>query len=312
MRSFITGIDGFVGSWLAESLKARGDDVSGLSRRAPGPSDGIRRYRADMTDSKAVAGAISESRPDRVFHLAAQNNIADSFAAPQSTMETNLLGSIHLFEAVRVHAAGSRIVSVGSSAEYGKTADEPGLLSEELPLIPTSPYGISKAAQSMLCGVYAAAFNLQIVHARPFAVIGPRKTRDALSHFCRGVAEIERGLRESLSVGNLAAVRDFVDVRDCAGAFILLSEKGRAGQVYNICNSRETRLEELLSIVKGLARRPVTTVPDPSRLRPVDDRRIAGNNGRLKDLGYAPAYELADTVRDTLDYWRSQSAAHPS
>jgi GDP-4-dehydro-6-deoxy-D-mannose reductase len=305
MRSFITGVDGFIGSWLAEKLRSQGDDVSGLSRQAPG-ADGIKRYAADMTDSDAISSAIREARPDRVFHLAAQNNIADSFADPEFTMDVNLIGTVRLFEAVRAHAADARIVSVGSSAEYGTTSAAHEFLSEELPLLPTSPYGASKAAQSMLVRIFAAASKVQVLHARPFAVIGPRKTRDALSDFCRGVVEIERGGRTALPVGNLAAIRDFVDVRDCAGALVLLSDKGRAGQVYNVCNSRASTMDEALGILKGLAARPVASESDPSRIRPSDDPRIVGSCEKLKALGYAPAFTLADTVRDTLEYWRAR------
>jgi GDP-4-dehydro-6-deoxy-D-mannose reductase len=309
MRSLITGIDGFVGSWLAQTLKARGDDVVGLTRKTGAPADGFRRCAADMRDADAVDRAVKESRPDRVFHLAAQNNIADSLTDPRATMETNVVGTIHLFDAVLRHAPDARVVSAGSSAEYGKTAAAAERLSEELPLTPTSPYGISKAAQSMLCAVYAAAKKLRVVHARPFAVIGPRKTRDALSHFCRGIVEIERDARTALPVGNLAAVRDFVDVRDCARALVLLSEAGEAGRVYNVCGSRATTMEEMLRILQGLASRPVKTERDPSRLRPVDDPRIVGDDSRLKALGYAPEYDLARTLKDTLAYWRTAPEA---
>jgi GDP-4-dehydro-6-deoxy-D-mannose reductase len=307
MRSFLTGVDGFIGSWLAERLKAQGDDVSGLSRKAPA-GDGIKRYAADMTDSDAIADAVKDARPDRVFHLAAQNNIADSFADPEFTLDVNLIGTLRLFEAVRAHAADAKIVSVGSSAEYGATAAAHEFIAEELPLLPTSPYGASKAAQSMLVRIFAATAKVQVLHARPFAVIGPRKTRDALSDFCRGVVEIERGARTSLPIGNLASIRDFVDVRDCAGALVLLSDKGRAGQVYNVCNSRASTMDDALEILKGLAARPIATESDASRMRPSDDLRIVGSNEKLKALGYAPAFALADTVRDTLDYWRSRPA----
>lgn len=304
MRSLITGIDGFIGTALAEKLKSQGNEVFGISRKECNFCDGIHRFCADMTDSGAILEAVRDSRPDRVFHLAAQNNIAESFESPQSTMNVNLAGSIYLFDAILNHASQAKIVSVGSSSEYGNTAAFHKFISEDVPLLPTSPYGISKAALSMLSRVYASALNLHVLHVRPFAIIGPRKKRDALSEFSQGVVEIEQGVRNFLSVGNLTAIRDFIDIRDCVDALALLSEKGKDGEIYNLCNARGTSMEEMLEILKKCARKPVTTVTDKKRTRKIDDQRIVGDNSKLKSLGYAPVYELRDTIQTTLDYWR--------
>jgi GDP-4-dehydro-6-deoxy-D-mannose reductase len=306
MRSFITGVDGFIGSWLAEALRDGGDEVFGLARRSAGARDGTARLAGDVTSRTAVADAIAAAHPDRVFHLAALNNIASSFEDPALTIETNVIGSLNLFEAVRRAAPTACVVSVGSSAEYGKTAAALAL-SEELPLLPTSPYGVSKVSQGQLCRVYAEVHGLRALHVRPFAIIGPRKTRDALSDFCRNVVAIERGETDRFPVGPLASERDFVDVRDGVAALILLSEKGRAGMVYNLCNGQGASLEAVLTLLQELAGRPFHPVPDPSRRRPADDHRIVGDGGRLRALGYAPRFSLADTVAATLDYWRAQA-----
>ena len=243
MRSFITGVDGFIGGHLAEALGAAGDDVAGFGRR-----------QGDMADAAAVDGAVAKARPDRVFHLAALNNIAASFADPALTMATNLTGSVNVFEAVRKFAPATALVSVGSSAEYGRTAAEISPLTEEVPLLPTSPYGVSKAAQGLLCRVYAQVHGLRALHVRPFAVIGPRKTKDAVSDFCRNVVALERGETDRFVVGPLTSERDFVDVRDAVAALVLLSERGAPGTVYNLCNGAAVSLASVVAILQRLSK----------------------------------------------------------
>jgi GDP-4-dehydro-6-deoxy-D-mannose reductase len=309
MRSFITGIDGFIGSWLAETLVAAGDQVCGLTRKPASQTSPITRWTGDMTSAPILNDALSEARPDRIFHLAALNNIQDSFADPKLTLETNVFGSLYLLDAVRRIAPTACFVSVGSSAEYGKTAAEHPLLSEDLPLLPTSPYGISKLTQGQLSRVYAQVHGLRSIHVRPFAVVGPRKQRDALGDFCKNVAAIERGETDRFLVGNIASERDFIDVRDCVSALIAVSELGKPGLAYNLCNGRAASLGDILALLQGLASRSFEPTHDPSRLRAADDSRIVGDSTRLRELGYAPRFSLQDTVQDTLNYWRSAVAS---
>ena len=310
-RIFITGVDGFIGSWLARTLRERGAEVFGLSRRSGSDKDGVVRFRGEITRRADVEAAIRDSRPDGIFHLAAQNNVMQSIRDPNETVSVNIQGSLHLFEAVRACSPNARLISVGSSSEYGKTASLQPFLEENLPLLPSNGYGAAKASQGMFAAVFARVFGLDIIHVRPFAVIGPGKKGDALADFCQGVVDIERGAKETLLVGNLTAVRDFVDVRDCVSAFLLLLERGEGGEVYNVCNAREGSLDDVLGILRELASRPIRTEVDPARMRPADDLRIVGSNRKLKECGYAPDYELPATVRDTLAWWRSQSFAGP-
>ena len=243
-----------------------------------------------------------------MFHLASLNNIKDSFADPHATIDTNVAGSVRLFDAVRALAPGASLVSVGSSSEYGRTASQVPPLAEGMPLSPTSPYGISKVSQGQFARVYADVYRLKWTHVRPFAIIGPKKTRDALSDFCRNVVALERGETDRFMIGNLSSERDFIDVRDCVRALILISEKGEPGGVYNLCNGELATLQGLLELLQKLSRKPFTPVSDPSRMRPADDPRILGDSTRLRALGYAPRYSLTDTVSATLAYWRAATA----
>jgi GDP-4-dehydro-6-deoxy-D-mannose reductase len=299
-RFLITGVDGFIGSWLARSLRERGDEVFGLSRKL---EEGF-RLRGEITDRAAVETAIRVSQPDCIFHLAAQNNVMESIRNLQETISVNVSGSLNLFRAVRDLSPKSRVISVGSSSEYGETASVHQYLKEAVPLLPSNGYGITKATQGMFASLFARVFGLDTIHVRPFAIVGPGKQGDALADFCQGTVAIERGLKTALTVGNMDAVRDFVDVRDCVSAFLLVCEKGTTGETYNICNRSEASLKDIVGILKRLSKRSIQIEVDPSRMRPADDLRIVGNNRKLKKLGYSSAYDLATTVADTLAYWR--------
>ena len=300
-RFLITGVDGFIGSSLAQRLRERGDVVFGLSRKS---EDGF-RLRGEITDRAAVEAAIRVSQPDCIFHLAAQNNVMESIRNPHESISVNVNGSLNLFQSVRDLSPRSRVISVGSSSEYGQTASLHRYLDEALPLLPSNGYGITKAAQGMFASLFARVFGLDTIHVRPFAIVGPEKQGDALADFCRGVVAIERGFKNALVVGNMEAVRDFVDVRDCVSAFLLFSEKGTTGETYNICNGSEASLEDVVEVLKRLSKISIKTEVDPSRMRPADDLRIVGNNQKLKNLGYSSTYDLATTVADTLAYWRT-------
>lgn len=197
------------------------------------------------------------------------------------------------------------MVSVGSSSEYGRSARDQARVAEDSALLPSNVYGITKATQGMLAAVFAGVFRLDTIHVRPFAIVGPRKEGDALADFCQGIVAIERGLKDSLMVGNTEAIRDFVDVRDCVSALVLIAERGTTGATYNICNGREASLAQVIGILQQLAQCPIRLAVDASRLRVADDLRIVGDNRRLESLGYVPQYDLPTTVSDTLAYWRT-------
>ncbi len=309
MHSFITGINGFIGTHLAQALRDQGDTVSGLSRVNVRNPHGITVYHGDLADTQAVTRALSEAAPDRIFHLAAQSNVPYSLAHPETTFDVNATGSLRLFEAVRSTVPKATVLSVGSSAEYGRSGQGPDMINEQTLLQPTSPYGASKASQGLLAGLYARAYGLRMIHVRPFAIIGPRKLGDALSDFCRGVVRIEMGGTPTMSVGNLDTVRDFMDVRDCMRAFQLIAERGVAGETYNVCNGVGASLQQILFELQQLTDTRFAVVKDPTRLRPVDDHRLVGNNARLRALGYERQYDLPATVRFTLDAWRVQERA---
>lgn len=306
MKSLITGIDGYIGTWLSNILREKGDNVSGISLHNEGVFDSVKKFKGDIENRKFVDSVITEIKPDRIFHLAALNNITDSIKNPHKSISVNVLGSLNLLESIRDKNINTSFISIGTSAEYGKTADLNKPLTEEDALLPTSPYGISKTCQGHLCQFYTSAFGTNVIHVRPFAIIGPFKERDALSDFCKEVVKIEKGLKDSFSVGNLESYRDFVDIRDFIDALIIISEKGHSGEIYNICNGNTSNLYEIISILKSLSRKSFDIVVDNKRLRNIDNSFIIGNPNKLFKLGYEPKYQLKDTIEFTLNYWRNK------
>lgn len=297
MQVLVTGADSFIGTWLSEALIADGDEVVGISRRR-----GI-----DITDKAAVSETIRKAKPARVFHLAAQSNIARSFDDPAATLATNVVGSATLFEALREHAPEARVLSIGSSSEYGDTAKTVEFLGEDAGLRPTSPYAVSKVAQCELAAMYARTHRMSIVHVRPFAIIGPRKEGDALGDFCRSVALIELGRKDVLEVGSTTALRDFVDVRDFVAAVRLIADSGEPNGIYNVCNERATSLDDMLAVLVRASRVKLEVRTDPARVRRIDDQRIVGSAAKVRALGYAARFTLAETVESTLEFWRART-----
>ncbi len=311
-RCLVTGCGGFIGSHLAERLLDDGLEVYGTVRRSTGLIGHLRGkltiLTCDVQDRKQVESVVTETRPEIIFHLAAQSLVILSRQDPERTFSINVLGTLHLLEAVRQARIGPVVVVVGSSAEYGFTLPAELPISETRELRPTSPYGVSKAAEGMLAYSYWKTYGMKIVRARPFFVIGPGKQSDACSDFARGIVEIERGQRDHLDVGNLEPVRDFVDVQDAVDALRLLADKGAAGEVYNIASGRGYAVREVLDRLIRLSSRPVDVRRDPALMRPADDPVIIGDNTRLTALGWRPQIGLDRTLADILEYWRRRSS----
>ena len=302
----VTGAGGFAGSHLLDLLARDGAPIVAWHRpggAAPNDISGARWEAVELLDRTAVAQAIARLRPSVVYHCAGAAHVGRSFDSTEATFATNVLGTHHLLNALDLTGDHVRVL-VPSSALVYATADE--ALTEDHPLVPASPYGLSKLAQEML----GARTNGRIVVtiARAFNHFGPRQhPHFVASNFARRIADIEHGRWEpTISVGNLDARRDLTDVRDTVRAYRMILERGRPGRPYNVCSGRAITMRHLLDLLIARARVPVTVTIDPARYRPNDTPLLLGDPSRLRDeLGWTPVIPLEVTLDDLLEYWRN-------
>jgi len=318
MRVLITGITGPVGSFLADYLLT----IPGLEihafkrwRSDPRPIEHllgkITIHEGDIEDAFSVDRAVATARPDRIFHLAAQSYPSASWDAPILTMRANVEGTLNLLEAARRHVPHARIHIAGTSAEYGPVRPDEVPISEEHPLRPASPYGVSKVAAELSGLQYHASYGMHVIVTRSFNHVGPRQgDRCSIQTFCRQMALIEVGKQAPIMyVGNLSPKRDFTHTRDVARALWLLLEHGVPGEVYNLCSGNAVRIGDIVDMVVAMGRVPVTVQVDPSRLRPVDEPILQGDNRKLRAAtGWQPEIGIEQIVAEVLDYWRQQLA----
>ncbi|MBI3924263.1 MAG: GDP-mannose 4,6-dehydratase [Armatimonadetes bacterium] len=306
MKALVTGVSGFAGSHLVDQLLARGIEVFGtVHRTREGIDRAVRQLPCDLLDQEEVRGVVHRVGPDQVYHLAAHSFAADR--DPWRTLEGNVRGQLNLLEALRDSSA--RILVVGSALEYGPVRPEELPLTEDHALCPTSAYALSKVAQDLMGYQYHRSHGLFIVRVRPFNHTGPRRgERFMESDFARQIARAEAGLGPAvLSVGNLENRRDFTDVRDVVEAYRQLLERGKPGEVYNVCSGRSWRIADVVETLVSKSRVAIRVEVDPERLRPDDVPVVEGSFERLGRLtGWAPRIPFQQSIEELLDYWRQR------
>jgi GDP-4-dehydro-6-deoxy-D-mannose reductase len=316
MRALITGISGFVGQHLAEHILANHADVElfGLRRwRSEMPRSVVRApsvhiVEGDLLDAPSLVRVLHASRPDVIFHLAASSSVAGSWDTPAEMVQVNVLGTLHLLEAVRQVQLDPAVVLACSAEAYGVVTESELPITEAQPFRPVSPYAVSKAAADLLGYQYFRAFRLRTVRMRFFNHCGPRQSsRFVVSAFARQVAEIEAGARgPEIRTGDLEVRRDFVDVRDAARAYWLAATGGEAGEAYNVAGGRARSIREVLDHLLGLSGAEVSIVSDPERMRPAELRVLEGDASRFHQAtGWQPEIPFEQTLADTLAYWRA-------
>lgn len=314
MKIFITGITGMVGSHLAEYILNNHPEaeVHGLVRWRS-PKDNIKNilnkvtlHHGDLKDLPSLINILDKLQPNRIFHLAAQSFVTDSFTQPVETLSTNIIGTTNLLEAIRITKIDPLVHICSSSEVYGQVYPHEVPIKETNPLRPASPYAVSKVGEDMIAYQYWLSYGIRTIRSRAFTHTGPRRgSVFAEGSFAKQIADIERGSQtEPVTVGNLESIRTIIDVRDIVRAYWLLLEKGQAGEVYNIGGSHTVSVRDILdklqefSDVKGF-------VTDESLIRPSDVTLQIPDTTKFTDItGFTPEIPFEQTMLDLLDYYR--------
>ena len=312
-RVLVTGITGFAGSHLAEHLLFRADEVHGLAHEDPpfpnlaGIAERVRIHRGDITSLDDTKRALADADPDAVIHLAGIAVPTLASADPLAAVRVNVLGTATLLAALADRPA-LRLVVASSADVYGAPDRVP--VTEDASLQPENVYAATKVAAEALARDSASRDRAPVIILRPANQNGPRQQPGlAASAFAKQIAEAEAGLAEPVvRHGRLDAQRDFLDVRDMATAYAAALALGEGG-TYNVGSGRATAISEVLETLLAMSRIPVRAELDPTRVRGGAPTRLALDSTRFRQrTGWSPRITLADSLRDTLDYWRARVA----
>ena len=307
--ALVTGATGFIGYHLVRFLRAQGWDVVGTYRAPEAGSrlkwPNLRFVPCDLRDGRQVHRLFQRIEATHVFHLGAQSLPTLSWLDPVSTFESNIIGSLNLFEAIRRIKRPPVVVSACSGAEYGHVQPSAVPVTEEHPLRPLHPYGISKVCLDLLAQVYSCDFDIPTVNVRLFNTTGPGKTNDAPSDFVRQLVRVKRGLQPPVvEVGNLKPLRAFLNVNDSVRGFYLAATKGKRGEAYNLCADKPYEIRQLLRTAIKLSGMRVRIKPSSHLMRPSDEKIIFGNTLKFRrDTGWKPRKTLEQTLAAMFDYW---------
>jgi GDP-4-dehydro-6-deoxy-D-mannose reductase len=314
-KILITGFTGFVSGHLLNYLRSTGKqyDIVGLSRTGTAPivsgsNINIRTVHADLNDRRNISVILEEFKPDHIIHLASDSSVAHSWQTPVESFQNNTNIFLNLVESVRVLKFPCRILSIGSSEEYGVVDKKYIPITEETPFNPVSPYAVARVSQELLSGIYAKGYGVDIVLTRSFNHIGPgQKDNFVISSFARQIIKLKKGKDSLLQVGNIDVIRDFLDVRDVVKAYMLLLEKGKTGEVYNICSGKGYSLKEVLDKMMIIAGVEFDYHIDKQLIRPADNPIIIGSNEKIqKECGWEPEIPIETSLKDILDHWEKE------
>ncbi|MEN9626413.1 MAG: hypothetical protein RL557_741 [archaeon] len=328
VKNLVTGIGGFVASHLAALLLEKGEEVYGTYRwnedlsRINHIKEKIQLIPMDLNDSWSCLRAIEETKPDYIFHLAAQSYVSDSYIYPSETIKTNTIGTLHLLEAVRVvrerDARVDPVIHVCSTSEvYGLVGREDVPIKETTRLNPSNPYAVGKVGTDMIALMYWTNYNLKTIRTRMFTHTGPGRTMmSAECNFARQIALIEQGNQPPIiKHGNLDSVRTWADVRDAVRAYYVLVRKCTVGDVYNIGGNVTKTIGEMLDYLITLSplKDAIKKQQDPKLMRPYDvSLQIPDVSKFEKETGWKPVYTFEQTMQDLLRWWRKEESGHAS
>jgi len=315
MKVLIIGITGFAGTNLYQLLCQQEDISIFGSFRHSTKNRNIADYfnkatllECDINDVYSVEKVLNEVQPDIIFHFASYVSVFSSFKNPLPTLQTNIIGTANLLEAVKKIIPNAKILIPGSAEEYGKVPEGKLPIREDYPLNPLNPYAISKKTQEEIGLYYFKTYRLNIYFTRTFHYTGPGQPLGFVcSDLAKQVVDAGNGKIKSIKAGNLEAKRDFTDIRDVVNAYWKIINNGKAGEVYNVCSGRSISIQEILNKLIKLSEKNVSVEIDENKLRPSDVPDFVGDNTKLKNIGWNPKYSTDDSLNALLDGWRDEA-----
>ena len=298
MRALITGGRGFVGHHLAHHLRTQGDDVTVID------------LEHDVADADVMSEVVRDAQPDVLYHLAAISHVGQSWDDPTAVLRVNVLGTAVVLAALRRHQPAGRMLLVSSAEVYGMVTPEELPLTELSPVVPSSPYAASKAAAEVVALQGVRGFGQHVVIARAFNHIGPGQSP---TFFVPAIATrlvaAQREGRTTMAVGNLAARRDFTDVRDVVRAYRLLAVHGVNGEVYNVASGVDRSMHDIAEDLRRAVNEAIAFETDPALLRPLDLPVLRGSYDKLRAAtGWEPNIDFTTTLHDILESVSSATA----
>lgn len=312
-KALIIGGAGFVGKYLAEYLQ---EDCGYSVCSTKMKQEVIENASYDVVDmnllvKEEVEQIIEKVSPDYIFHLAAQSSVAVSWSNPQLTVDVNIKGTLNLLDILKEIEYKGRVLLIGSGEEYGRIHPDEVPITEDTVLRPGNIYAATKSCQNMIGGIYAKAYDLNLIMVRAFNHVGPKQAPQfVVADFCKQVVEVEKGLREPvIHVGNLKAERDFTDVRDVIAAYECLVRQGKSGETYNVGSGTAYSIQTILDKIIELSGQEIRVEVEEARLRPIDVPLIVADISKITaETDWKQKITLEQTLRDTLDYWREYIA----
>lgn len=316
-KYLITGFSGFVSQHFLEYLDSVEEKIQVQGIDINKPDFDYSSFKnldcsfnvMDLLNKEDVDDIIYQFQPDYILHLASFSSVAFSWKNPMVSFTNNTNIFLNLLEQVKNLGLKCRILSVGSSEEYGDVDENDIPLKETSKLNPISPYAVARVSQELLSKVYVDGYDLDIVLTRSFNHIGPRqKDIFVISSFVKKIVEIKHNnANPSITTGNLEIIRDFLDVRDVVRAYYEILNHGKKGEIYNICSGKGTSLKTIISMVSNILAFQIETVQDPGLVRPNDNRIIIGDNTKItSEIGWKPAISLENSLRDIVNYWEKE------
>ena len=305
-RVLVTGCSGFLASHLLKLLQREGNNkIFGITEVSGFVFPGVEVCRVDIRHRDALVNELKNIRPDITFHLAAVTNVGFAWKNSQLTYEVNFIGSSNLLEAVLPVAPDSRLVLMSSAEVYRNEGN--ASINESSPIQSQNPYALSKLAMEMLGDLYWKTHHVNVCKLRAFNFTGPGQDMTFVaSDFASQIAAIEKGKQEAvIKVGNLAAIRDFSDVRDVARYVQVIGRQGKGGEIYNLCSGQSYSIRNILDILLSLAKKSIRIEVDAAKFRPLDNPEMNGDGSRIRtEFGLGPEIPMEKTLLDLLNFWR--------